>query len=102
MKPMRLSLSAGVIASAFALVALAAEPADLVIHNAKVITLDEKSRVAEAVAVRGGRIVVVGGNAEVLALAGPKTEKIDAEGRTVLPGLIDSHAHPISAALSEV
>jgi predicted amidohydrolase YtcJ len=81
---------------------LAAEPADLIIHHAKVVTLDAKSTVAEAVAVRDGVIVAVGEDEDVLKLQGPKTRVIDANGRTVLPGLMDSHVHPSSVVASEL
>lgn len=80
---------------------LAAEPADLIVHHAKVVTLDAKSTIAEAIAVQGGKIVAVGEDEEILKLQGPKTRVIDANGRTVLPGLMDSHVHPSGAALSE-
>ncbi len=75
--------------------------ADVIIVNARVITLDAQDRVAEAVALRDGRILLVGTNAEALALAGEKTERIDAAGKAVLPGLYDSHVHPLGAATSE-
>ena len=67
--------------------------ADLVIVNAKVWTADEKQPRAEAVAVVGERIVAVGASAEIGSWAGPKTKRIDADGKTVLPGLIDAHVH---------
>jgi predicted amidohydrolase YtcJ len=70
------------------------------VTNAKVVTLDPASRIAQAIAVRDGRIVAVGSNGEVDALAGPSTRRIDAGGRTVIPGLIDSHIHAVRAALS--
>jgi predicted amidohydrolase YtcJ len=76
--------------------------ADQVIHHAKVITVDRDSRIAEAVAIRGDRIVAVGADAEVAALAGPETRMIDAGGRSLLPGLYDSHVHPLGAAESEI
>lgn len=75
---------------------------DLIIHNGKVATLDAKSRIAEAVAVRGGRITAVGTSAEILKLKGPATRVIDAGGKTVLPGLYDSHVHPSGVASNEV
>src|SRR5262249_4732438 len=53
------------------------------------------------VAIRGNRFLAVGSNWEVLQTADSRTKKIDLRGRTVLPGLIDSHTHPITAALSE-
>ena len=77
------------------------EPADLIVHNAKVHTVDANMSIAEAVAVRGEKIVAVGDNATVLKLRGPKTEMVDAAGKIVLPGLIDSHVHPTGAAMHE-
>jgi hypothetical protein len=71
----------------------AAEPADLVLTNAVVHTVDAKRPRAEAVAVRSNRIVAVGSTAEVQALVGPKTRVLDLRGRTVVPGFDDSHAH---------
>jgi predicted amidohydrolase YtcJ len=99
-------LPAGVLASillaAPASFTFAAEPADLIIHNGKVVTVDAKSTVAEAVAVQGGKIVAIGTNADVLKLKGPKTHVIDAKEKLVLPGLYDSHVHSVSAAVTEV
>jgi predicted amidohydrolase YtcJ len=78
-----------------------APTADLVVNGAKVLTLDPSDRIATAVAVRDGRIVAVGTDAEVSRLVGPKTERINADGATLLPGLYDSHVHPLGAATSE-
>lgn len=75
--------------------------ADLVVHHAKVVTVDAKFSIAEAVAVTEGKVVAVGTNADVMKLIGPKTTVINAVGRMVLPGLMDSHSHPTGAALSE-
>src|SRR5438067_51965 len=80
----------------------AADPAELIVHNAKVVTVDAKFSVAEAVAVRDGKIAAVGTSADVLKLKGPNTRVIDAGGKTVLPGLYDSHVHPVGAATIEV
>ena len=77
------------------------EPATLIIHNGKVLTVDAKFRMAEAIAIQGAKILRVGTNDEILKLRGPKTHVIDAAGRTVMPGLIDSHVHPVGAAVSE-
>ncbi|MFY9513418.1 MAG: amidohydrolase [Rubrivivax sp.] len=77
-----------------------AQPVEMVVHNARIATLDSKSTVAQALAVRDGKLVAVGSNAQVLKLAGPGTKRIDAGGRLVVPGLIDSHMHAIRAALS--
>src|SRR6478735_1683833 len=75
--------------------------ADLIVHNGKVVTVDAKFSMAEAVAVQDGKITAVGTDADVLKLKGPKTRVIDAGGKVVLPGLMDSHSHPVGAALSE-
>lgn len=98
---MRQLTLATLLIPAFVASALAAEPADLIVHRAHVVTVDPKFSTAEAVAVRRGRIVAVGSDADVMKLKGPKTRVIDAGGKTVLPGLFDSHVHPLGAALSE-
>ena len=77
-------------------------PADLIIHHSHVVTVDAKFRIAEAVAVKDGRILAVGKDDDILKLKGPKTRLIDAESRTVLPGLYDSHVHPTGAAISKI
>lgn len=69
--------------------------ADLVVTNAVVLTMDELAPRASAFAVRDGRFVAVGTEQEVAALRGPGTRSIDAQGRTVIPGLNDSHAHAV-------
>jgi predicted amidohydrolase YtcJ len=74
-------------------VARAVEPADLVLRNAVVHTVDPKVPRAEAVAVRGNRIVAVGSNADVQPFVGSRTRVLDLAGRTVVPGFEDSHAH---------
>jgi predicted amidohydrolase YtcJ len=78
-----------------------AEPADLIYHNAKVLTVDAKFTVADAIAVKGERILAVGGNDAVLKHRGTATKVIDARGRSIMPGLYDSHTHPLGAATSE-
>ncbi|MFQ5966502.1 MAG: amidohydrolase family protein [Acidimicrobiia bacterium] len=69
-----------------------AAPADVVLHSGTVVTMDGNDA-REAVAINEGLITAVGSDNEVLALAGDDTLLVDLEGRTVLPGLIDSHAH---------
>jgi predicted amidohydrolase YtcJ len=94
-----LSLVATVLLSA---VPLIAADADLILHSGKIVTVDAAFSIAEAVAVKDGRVVAVGRTTDVLARErGPKTQVIDLKGQTVLPGLTDTHTHPLGAALSE-
>lgn len=83
------------------LISYADEPADLILHHGKIVAVDAQFRICEALAVGGQRIIAVGRNDEILKLAGPKTERIDLGGKTVLPGLIDSHVHALTAAVYE-
>ncbi len=68
-------------------------PPDLIVHNARVTTQDPAARHAQAVATTGAWVTAVGPDADVLALRGPGTRVIDANGRRVVPGLNDSHLH---------
>jgi len=77
-----------------------AQTADTILINGKVLTVDGQFSTREAIAVRDGKIAAVGTTAEVRKLAGAETRIIDLQGRTVIPGLIDSHLHAIRAALS--
>lgn len=79
-------------------VAAAAPPADLILHDGRVWTVDPARPEAQAVAVSGERILRVGSSADVLALKGPKTEVVDLRGRLVLPGFNDAHTHLGNAA----
>ncbi|WP_234052382.1 MULTISPECIES: amidohydrolase [unclassified Xanthobacter] len=76
------------------------EIADLILFNGKVTTLDRSNPQAEAVAVKDGRILFAGLAAEAMRLAGPQTQTIDAGGRRIVPGLIDSHMHIIRGGLN--
>ena len=96
-----LAASLGVLALA-APAAAAPPPADLVLKNAIVHTVDAKRPRAEAVAVRANRIVAVGANADVLPLVGPKTRVLDLAGRTVVPGFDDSHAHMLGIGFARL
>ncbi len=92
--------SAAVVLGSSSSVLQAAE-AVLILHHGKVITVDAGFRMAEAVAVDAdGRILAVGRNEPVLKLVGRKTQVLDLGGRTLLPGLMDSHVHP-GAAMTE-
>src|SRR3954467_3865542 len=77
-----------------------AQPADLVLRGGKVITVDNDWRVAQAVAVRGGRLVAIGDDAIMANYVGPNTQVVELGGKTVVPGLIDSHLHQLFAALN--
>lgn len=77
---------------------IAAETADTIVVNGKVVTVDDRFTIAQAVAIRGGRVVAVGRNADIRKLEGAGTRVIDAGGRAVIPGLIDNHAHFIRVA----
>ncbi len=82
--------------------ALAAAEADMIFRNGKIITVDGSFSIQQAVAVTKGRIVAVGDDSLILKTQrGRNTQIIDLAGRTVLPGLIDSHLHPLEAGLSE-
>jgi predicted amidohydrolase YtcJ len=70
-----------------------AQAPDRILYNGKILTVDDEFTVAEAIAIRGERIVAVGDSAELRALAGSETEQTDLSGRTVIPGLIDNHMH---------
>ncbi|HEY7426971.1 MAG TPA: amidohydrolase [Gemmataceae bacterium] len=81
--------------------ARAGEDPDLIVHNGKIVTVDKKFSIHQALAVREGKILRVGGNDEVMKTKGPKTQLLDLKGKTVLPGLIDSHVHPNGACMHE-
>src|SRR5262245_45456920 len=68
-------------------------PADLVLKNGNIITVDARSSVAEAIAIAGEKILAVGPDAAMAAHTAPTTRVFDLKGRTVTPGLIDGHAH---------
>ncbi|MEZ3142849.1 amidohydrolase [Halobaculum sp. MBLA0143] len=78
------------------------DAADLVISDGVVHTLDEPDEVYEAVAVRDGTVVRLGSTHDVEFLAGPETERIDLEGRVLLPGFVDAHTHLTNAGRSLV
>jgi predicted amidohydrolase YtcJ len=84
MTPILLLLSAGAATSA---------PADLIIRDAHIVTVDPKFSTASAAAVRDGRFIRVGSDVDVLKTKGPKTRVIDLHGKTVLPGFNDTHVH---------
>jgi predicted amidohydrolase YtcJ len=76
-------------------------PADFVIRNGNILTVDSRFTRAEALAIRGGRILLVGDSSQMAGLIGSATRVLDAKGKTVLPGLYDSHVHSYKASVSE-
>lgn len=90
--PVLLACSALLVATAPAAVT-AQQPADLILTGGNVYTVDESHPRAQAVAVRDGRVVFVGSSSEAEALRGAGTRVVDLEGKTVIPGMIDSHGH---------
>ena len=91
------ALVSGLIAASALLLAGQQPAADLILSNGKIITVDDRFTLAQAVAVRGDRIVAVGTDQDVARLAGPATRRIDLDGEAVIPGLIDNHMHLMRA-----
>ena len=83
-------------------VARAAEPpADLIVRNGRILTVDGRFSIVEAAAIRDGRFIAVGSNRAMKKLVGDQTRIIDAQGKTVVPGLIESHVHALGVARGE-
>jgi predicted amidohydrolase YtcJ len=78
--------------------AATAQSADKILLNGRIVTVDDRFTIVQALAVRGERIVAVGSNTDIEKLRGAATQVIDLQGRTVIPGLIDNHSHWIRAA----
>jgi predicted amidohydrolase YtcJ len=74
--------------------------AELIVTGARITTLNPAQPAAEALAVRDGQLLAVGSDSEVLAHAGPRTQRVDARGARLIPGLIDSHTHLIRGGLN--
>ncbi|QWW66441.1 amidohydrolase [Rhizobium sp. WYJ-E13] len=74
--------------------------ADLILHHGLITTLDRSNPTASAVAVKDGKYLAVGHDAEIMALKGPNTKVVDLKGKRVLPGLIDNHTHVIRGGLN--
>ncbi len=92
---MRLLAVLGVLLGTLTSTAIAqrATPADLIVTGARIYTVDPGRPVAEALAVRGGRVLFVGSTRGALALKGANTRVVDYAGRTIIPGMVDAHAH---------
>lgn len=76
-------------------------PADLALVNARILTVDDRFSTASALAIRGGRFVAVGSDADIRRHIGSQTRVIEGRGRTVVPGIIDTHVHALEVANAE-
>jgi hypothetical protein len=98
----RLLMSIGAIAAALSGIARAAPPPELILFHGRVLTVDSRDSVAQALAIRDGKILAVGSDEQILRLADAATRRIDLHGRTATPGLIDSHAHIADAGVEQL
>lgn len=104
-KCLRINVLAGMlIALPATLTAQAGPPADLIVTGARIHTVDPARPLAQAMAVRGGRVVFVGSASEAAILRGPSTRVLDLPGRVIIPGMVDAHLHfmNVGAALRNV
>jgi len=76
--------------------------ADLILTNGKIVTVDQNFTIGQAVAVSGDKIIAVGTDKKIMRYTGDDTRIIDLKGKTVIPGIIESHLHPETASLSEL
>ncbi len=81
--------------------AVAAEVADVILTNGRIVTVNAEFAIVSAMAIRDERIEAIGSDADIEKLAGPATRRIDLQGRMVLPGIIDSHVHATGASVYE-
>ncbi len=93
----KLQLVTAALAASAMLSAQSSAP-NLILSNGKIVTVDERFSMAQAVAIRGDRVIATGTNQEISQMAGPNTRRIDLRGKTVIPGLIDNHMHLLRAA----
>ena len=98
MSPHRIALAALFLLPAAS--AAQQQPADLIVTNARIYTVDERRPFGEAMAIAGGRVRFVGSERGALALKGPRTRVMDLEGRTVIPGMVDAHAHLLGLGMA--
>jgi predicted amidohydrolase YtcJ len=89
----RIRLIVGLIVFAGSTFVRSEDRADLILFNGKVITVDPQDHIFQAVAIKGDTILATGSDLDILPLAGPECKTIDLKGKTVTPGLIDSHYH---------
>ena len=94
--------AAGAQAPLQALARAASGPADLILTNGKIITVDSAFTVAQAIAIAGDRVLAVGPDAAIAPLRSPATRIVDLKGKVVIPGITDGHAHMDREALRSV
>lgn len=82
----------------FAVLPAYAQQPDVILTNGKIVTVDDQFTIAQALAIRGERVLATGSDKAMKKLAGPATKVIDLKGRTVIPGLIDNHVHMMRAS----
>src|SRR3954453_17235978 len=92
-------VSAAILLCLFVAPAWAQTP-DTILVNGKILTVDSKFSTREALSIHDGKILSVGTTSDIRKSAGPRTQVIDLQGRTVIPGLIDSLSHAIRAGLT--
>jgi predicted amidohydrolase YtcJ len=85
---------------AFTITTALSQPAETILNHGKIISANDKESIYQSMAIREGKIIALGSLAELKVWQGPNTQVIDLKGKTVIPGLIDSHIHAIRAALS--
>jgi predicted amidohydrolase YtcJ len=97
-----LAALAGLLLGGLAMPALCADRPQLVLFNGRILTVDPRDTIVQALAIRDGKIIAVGADRDILRLAGTATKRIDLQGRTATPGLIDSHAHIADGGVEEL
>jgi predicted amidohydrolase YtcJ len=101
-KPSRAGFLLAAVLLAVVGVARAAAPPQLILFHGRILTVDARDSIAQALAIRDGKIIAVGSDADILRLADAATRRIDLHGQTATPGLIDSHAHIADAGVEEL
>jgi predicted amidohydrolase YtcJ len=100
MRPSRYALRTAFCALAPAIVQAQQQAADLIVTNARIYTVDERRPFGDAMAITGGRVRFVGSQRGALALKGPRTRVMDLDGKTVIPGMVDAHAHLLGLGMA--
>lgn len=89
----------GLFAAAIPLLSFRKMTPEVILYNGNIFTVDPQEPTAQALAIAGGRLIGVGSNSDILAMASARTRKVDLGKKTVLPGFIDAHSHPASSGL---